>query len=85
MTHRIMGMEADASEALLMQLFDHLYNDALVYVHDWRRHDLMVIDNMRMQHSRENGERDGPTRILRKAIAPMGRMKAEKPVYARQN
>lgn len=81
MTHYFMDMERDESEALLMQLFDHLYADDAVYVHDWRRHDLLVIDNIRMQHSRENVERDGPTRILRKAIAPMPKVRAEKPVY----
>jgi taurine dioxygenase len=83
MTHRFMAMEEDESEALLMQLFDHLYNEDAVYVHDWREKDLMVIDNIRMQHARENVERDGPARILRKAIAPMGRVKTEKPVYKR--
>ncbi|SFG00859.1 taurine dioxygenase [Novosphingobium sp. CF614] len=81
MTHYFVGMERDESEALLMQLFDHLYDDDIVYVHDWREHDLLVFDNIRMQHSRENVEKDGPTRVLRKAIAPMGKMKAETPVY----
>jgi taurine dioxygenase len=81
MTHYFVDMEQGESEALLMQLFDHLYNDDIVYVHDWREHDLMVIDNIRMQHSRENVEKDGPARVLRKAIAPMGKLKAEAPVY----
>jgi taurine dioxygenase len=81
MTHYFVDMESDESEALLMQLFDHLYDDNTVYVHEWRERDLLVIDNIRMQHSRENVERDGPTRVLRKAIAPMGRMKVESPVY----
>jgi taurine dioxygenase len=82
MTHRFMDMEEDESEALLMQLFDHLYDEDAVYVHEWRERDLLVIDNIRMQHSRENVERDGPTRVLRKAIAPMGLMQnVETPVY----
>jgi len=81
MTHYFVGMEEDESEALLMQLFDHLYDKNAIYVHDWREHDLLVIDNIRMQHARENVERGGPVRVLRKAIAPMGRMKVEAPVY----
>jgi taurine dioxygenase len=81
MTHRFVDMDEDESEALLLELFDHLYDDDDVYVHEWRPHDLLVIDNIRMQHSRENVEKGGPVRVLRKAIAPMGMMKVESPVY----
>lgn len=81
MTHYFTDMDPDESEALLMQLFDHLYNDAIIYVHEWKPRDLLVIDNIRMQHSRENVERDGPTRVLRKAIAPMPKVRSERPVY----
>jgi taurine dioxygenase len=81
MTHFVTDMPEEESEALLQELFAHLYDDGVVYVHEWRRHDLMVIDNIRMQHSRENVERGGPARTLRKAIAPMPKVRTERPVY----
>jgi taurine dioxygenase len=36
-----------------------------------------------MQHARGNVERDGPTRTLRKVIAPIPTVQAEAPRYAR--
>ena len=83
MTHNIVELPDDESEALLLKLFDHLYSPDMVYEHEWRDGDLLVFDNITMQHSRGNVERDGPTRTLRKVIAPMPKIKAEAPRYAR--
>jgi taurine dioxygenase len=41
-----------------------------------------VFDNITMQHGRGNVERNGPTRTLRKVIAPIPNIKAEAPQYA---
>lgn len=83
MTHNIVELPDDESEALLLKLFDHLYSPENVYEHEWRRGDLVVFDNITMQHARGNVERDGPTRTLRKVIAPIPNIKAETPRYER--
>lgn len=83
MTHNIVELPDDESEALLLKLFDHLYSPEMVYEHEWRDGDLIVFDNITMQHARGNVERDGPTRTLRKVIAPIPNIKAETPRYDR--
>jgi taurine dioxygenase len=83
MTHHIVELPDDESEALLLKVFDHLYSPEMVYEHEWRDGDLLVFDNITMQHSRGNVERDGPTRTLRKVIAPIPNIKAEAPRYVR--
>ena len=83
MTHNIVELPDDESEALLLKLFDHLYSPENVYEHEWEKGDLVVFDNITMQHARGNVERDGPTRTLRKVIAPIPKIKAEAPRYER--
>ena len=83
MTHNIVELPDDESEALLLKLFDHLYSPDMVYEHEWRDGDLLVFDNITMQHARGNVDRDGPTRTLRKVIAPIPNIKAEAPRYER--
>jgi taurine dioxygenase len=48
----VVGWTDDAGEALLQQLFAHLYRPEHVYDHHWRRHDLVVWDNLALQHGR---------------------------------
>jgi taurine dioxygenase len=83
MTHNIVDLPNDESEALLLKIFDHLYSPEMVYEHEWKTGDLVVFDNITMQHARGNVERDGPTRTLRKVIAPIPTVQAEAPRYAR--
>jgi alpha-ketoglutarate-dependent taurine dioxygenase len=71
MTARIEGLAADDSELLLEQLFDHLYRPEVVFDHEWRRGDLVVWDNLAVQHARGNVEIEGPERTLRKVIGPV--------------
>jgi taurine dioxygenase len=73
MTRGIEGMPYDESEALLEELFAHLYRDDVVLDHDWRQGDLVVWDNLAAQHARGNVELEGPERTLRKVIAPVGK------------
>lgn len=70
MTHRIDGMEAAESEALLEELFDHLYRPENVIEHHWREGDLVLWDNIALQHARPNVTTEGPERKLRKVFAP---------------
>jgi len=83
MTHNIVELPDDDSEIILSRLFDHLYDAKMVYEHTWKNGDLLIIDNIAMQHARGNVERDGPTRTLRKVIAPLPTIKAEAPRYAK--
>lgn len=83
MTHNVVELPDDESEALLLEIFGYLYAADMVYEHEWRDGDLLVFDNITMQHSRGNVERDGPTRTLRKVIAPIPNMKFETPRYAK--
>jgi alpha-ketoglutarate-dependent taurine dioxygenase len=82
MTRAIVELPADESEELLQALFAHLYDPAACYEHEWRTGDLVVFDNLAMQHARGNVEPDGPVRRLRKVIAPIPVLAAERPRYA---
>jgi taurine dioxygenase len=49
---RIHGLPLADSERLLGEIFAHLYRDAHVYVHRWQPFDLLVWDNLAVQHAR---------------------------------
>ena len=70
-TMRIDELSPDDSEALLQDLFAHLYQPELLYEHPWQSRDLVAWDNQAVQHARPNLTRDGATRTLRKVFAPM--------------
>jgi alpha-ketoglutarate-dependent taurine dioxygenase len=82
MTEQIVELEPTESEELLQELFAHLYDPAIVYEHTWQAGDLVVFDNLAMQHARGNVEVDGPVRTLRKVIAPIPTLRAERPTFA---
>jgi taurine dioxygenase len=70
-THHIDGMDHAQSEPLLEALFDHLYDPQHVYEHHWREGDLVIWDNLVMQHCRPNVEFNGKARVLRKTMVPV--------------
>ncbi len=49
-THRIEGLVEDESDALLVQLFEHLIREEFRYSHDWQVGDLLIWDNCAVQH-----------------------------------
>lgn len=69
-TKRILGLDHDESEALLAELFAHTQQPQSVWTHEWRNNDLVVWDNLALQHARPDIEEDGPVRTLRKAASP---------------
>jgi taurine dioxygenase len=71
MTREILELPSEESEDLLEELFDHLYRPGHLYEHEWREHDLIVWDNLAIQHARPNVELDGPVRTLRKIGLPV--------------
>jgi taurine dioxygenase len=83
MTDRIVELPPDESEALLDELFAHLYDEGVVWTHEWRQGDLVLWDNLAMQHARPDVDMDGPVRTLRKVIAPKPQIAAEKPKFSK--
>ena len=51
-TDCVLGMGPDESEALLDELFAHLYAPDNVYEHEWAVGDLVIWDNLALQHGR---------------------------------
>jgi alpha-ketoglutarate-dependent taurine dioxygenase len=81
MTQEIVGLDHDESEALLGQVFAHLYEPSGHLNHEWQPRDLVVWDNLACQHARPNVTEDSPARTLRKVASPMPTLAAaEKPV-----
>ncbi len=79
-TQRIADLPADESDALLDALFEHLYAKGKELAHDWQEGDLVMWDNLALQHARPNVLVEGPARTLRKTLAPFP-MASVKPNY----
>jgi len=71
MTSEIVGLPPDESEELLEILFSYLYDPDHLWQHDWREGDLVLWDNLAVQHARPTVSLEGPARTLRKVIAPV--------------
>jgi alpha-ketoglutarate-dependent taurine dioxygenase len=69
-TIEILGLSAEENEALLAELFSYQYEPSHVLEHDWRTGDLVVWDNIAIQHGRGTVALDGPERTLRKVGGP---------------
>jgi alpha-ketoglutarate-dependent taurine dioxygenase len=81
-TQRIADMPAAESEPLLDELLGHLYAADKQYAHHWRERDLIIWDNIALQHARPNVKTEGPPRTLRKTISPFPKSVIEGPKYA---
>jgi taurine dioxygenase len=68
-----MELGSEDSEDLLEELFEHLYRSEHVYAHEWRERDLIMWDNLAVQHGRPNVLLEGPTRTFRKIGVPVPR------------
>jgi len=79
MTSHIEGLAPDESEALLDELFAHLYAPENAWQQDWHDGDLVVWDNLAVQHARPPVALDGPARVLRKVIAPAPQLAVTRP------
>lgn len=51
-TDCVLGSAPEESEALLTELFAHLYGPANSYAHDWQVGDLVIWDNLSVHHGR---------------------------------
>ncbi len=68
----IEGLGEDESDRLLEDLFGYLYRPANVYEHEWSVGDVIVWDNLAIQHERPAFHEQGAVRSLRKVIAVPG-------------
>jgi len=59
------GCTAEQSDELLDQLFAYLYADRFVYEHEWVKDDLIIWDNITLQHGRRENAPDA-RRCLRR-------------------
>jgi alpha-ketoglutarate-dependent taurine dioxygenase len=75
-TREIVGLPKAEGDALLDTLFAHIYRPEQIIEHHWRTRDLVVWDNMSIQHSRHYVEGGGPARTLRKIHAPFNELRA---------
>jgi len=51
-TERIVELEARDGEELILELFTWLYDPAFIYEHGWKNGDLVIWDNLAVQHGR---------------------------------
>jgi alpha-ketoglutarate-dependent taurine dioxygenase len=70
LTHHIEGLDYEESETLLDELFNHMYAEKNIFTHEWREGDLIVWDNLTLQHARPDLKREGAARTLRKTLVP---------------
>jgi alpha-ketoglutarate-dependent taurine dioxygenase len=80
-TQKIEGLPAGESDELIDALLDHIYAPGNEIAHHWREGDLVIWDNLMLQHARPNVATAGPARTLRKTMSPHPRH-AMKPDYA---
>lgn len=65
-TLEIQGLESEDSESLIAEITSYIYDDRNIVEHEWQKGDLVVWDNLTLQHGRPNVEGNGPTRTLRR-------------------
>jgi taurine dioxygenase len=66
-TARVLGMEWEDSRELLRAVFDHLYRPEHIFEHRWRTGDILIWDNIALQHMRSSLENCG-RRVLQRVI-----------------
>jgi taurine dioxygenase len=54
---RIVGWSAEQSLALAQELVGHISKPEIIHAHKWHRGDLILWDNLRLQHARTNFDR----------------------------
>ena len=64
---QVLGLEWEESRNLLNAVFDHLYRPEHVFEHRWRTGDILIWDNVALQHMRGSLENCG-RRVLQRVI-----------------
>jgi taurine dioxygenase len=71
-TSHIVGLDPSSSDALLDELYRVAYDPANVYEHAWKTGDLVIYDNLALQHGRDSLEDAGPRTLQRVTLAEKG-------------
>jgi taurine dioxygenase len=66
-TDCVLNVAPDESEALLAELFSYLYAPGNVYEHRWQVGDLVIWDNLALQHGRPDFP-DNEERTLQRVV-----------------
>ena len=64
---RIIGMHWEDSREVLHEVYDHVYRPEHIFEHRWRNGDLVIWDNIALQHAR-GSLRDCGKRVLQRVI-----------------
>lgn len=80
-TQHIVDMDEAEGDELLDALLDHLYAPDKQFAYYWRQGDLVIWDNLALQHARPNVTSEGPARTLRKTMLPLPRHVDEMPQF----
>jgi taurine dioxygenase len=76
-THSIAGLSTEDSIAILDEIEETLYRPDRIYRHAWDTHDLVIWDNICVQHAREEVQLGGsPRRLRRVAVGDPARYQA---------
>ena len=79
----ILGVSHEESEAILEQVFEHMYQPGHQWDLNWQEGDFAIWDNIAIQHARKNVSAEGPVRTLRKAAIPMPNLRpTQRPAYS---
>ncbi|MCB2049060.1 MAG: TauD/TfdA family dioxygenase [Novosphingobium sp.] len=68
-TSRLVGLDREDSTALLHTLYDTLYDEAHMLKHWWRNGDLLIWDNLALQHARPDIEGITRRKLQRVTVA----------------
>ena len=71
-TDSIVDMDPDESERIIQELFGHLYQPTNIYEHRWHMNDLVIWDNLALQHARGDVSNVGPRTLHRVVNAKKG-------------
>jgi len=67
-TARLLGMDWEESRAMLHEIYDHLYAPQNGFEHRWRVGDIVIWDNLTLQHARGSLAEVG-RRVLQRVVA----------------
>jgi alpha-ketoglutarate-dependent taurine dioxygenase len=71
-TDSIVGLPLDESEKVIAALFAALYDPAQILEHQWRQGDIVIWDNLAVQHGRRDIAQHGPRILQRVALGTRG-------------
>jgi taurine dioxygenase len=68
LTSHIADLPRDEGEALLQELFGLLYADANIFTHRWEKDDVIIWDNLALQHNRPVDMGSGVRHLRRQSL-----------------